>query len=273
MKADASLCMKLALAAAVLALTANGHTHLRDLKIGDKQYERGVCIRPYNDPVTYMFPAKDPKDEFMRCRTATVDAKAEKLCDVQAGGNVTINWFASDDKGAKGINPSHMGPCIVWMAPLESNGKGDVWWKIYEDGYDAKTSKWCIDRINANDGKLSVTIPSDLLAGKYMLRPEIIALHLAFVPFSGGKEGAEYYANCAELNVLGGGKTVPQGVPIPGIYKADTPGIVFNTSAPFTSYTIPGPKVYKVGDPGRTTKPDSGSKKPCIKKRRRRQLE
>ncbi|KAJ2744057.1 hypothetical protein GGI20_003278 [Coemansia sp. BCRC 34301] len=264
----ASLCLLVA----TFALAVNAHTALQSLKIADKQYDPGMCIRPYNDPVTFPYPAKDPTAEFVRCRTTTPDMKAEKLCDVQAGSNVTVTWFASDKAGEKAINPSHVGPCIVWMAPLDSNGKGDVWWKIYEDGYDPKTSKWCIDRLNANDGKLDVTIPSDLLAGKYLLRTEIIALHLAFVEFTGGKEGAEYYSNCAELNVLGKGKTVPKGVPIPGIFKVNTPGIVFNSSAPYTSYTIPGPKVYKVGDPGSTTKPGSGTKKPCIKKRRRRQL-
>ncbi|KAJ2411607.1 hypothetical protein GGI10_004169 [Coemansia sp. RSA 2530] len=218
MKASTFICLQLALVA-MFSWTASAHTHLRDLKIGTTQYERGVCIRPYNSTTMFSFPSKDPTDKYMRCRTPSVDSKADKQCDIKAG-----------------------------------------------------SKKWCIDTVNDNNGTLDITIPSDILAGKYLLRTEIIALHLAAVPFTGGKDGAEYYSNCAELTVSGGGKTVPKGVAIPGVYKVDMPGIVFNTSAPFTSYKIPGPPVYKVGDPSGPTKPDTGAKKPCIKKRRRRQL-
>ncbi|KAJ2756964.1 hypothetical protein GGI19_000414 [Coemansia pectinata] len=256
----------------MLAWTANAHTHLRDLKIGTKQYERGVCIRPYNSTTLFSFPAKDPTNKYVRCRTPSVDSKAEKICDVNAGSKITVSWHESELTSSQGINPSHMGPCIVWMAPLESNGEGEVWAKIFEDGYNPKTKTWCIDTVNKNNGTLDITIPSDVLAGKYILRTEIIALHLAAVKFTGGKDGAEYYSNCAEINVIGGGKTVPKGVAIPGVYTIDMPGIIFNTSAPFTSYKIPGPPVYKVGDPSGPVKPNAGVKKPCIKKRRRRQL-
>ncbi|KAJ2022740.1 hypothetical protein GGI06_001691 [Coemansia sp. S85] len=271
MKASTFICLQLALVA-MFSWTASAHTHLRDLKIGTTQYERGVCIRPYNSTTMFSFPSKDPTDKYMRCRTPSVDSKADKQCDIKAGSKVTISWHETEVSTSRAINPSHMGPCIVWIAPLESNGEGDVWAKIFEDGYNPKTKKWCIDTVNDNNGTLDITIPSDILAGKYLLRTEIIALHLAAVPFTGGKDGAEYYSNCAELTVSGGGKTVPKGVAIPGVYKVDMPGIVFNTSAPFTSYKIPGPPVYKVGDPSGPTKPDTGAKKPCIKKRRRRQL-
>ncbi|KAJ2834837.1 hypothetical protein GGI24_000202 [Coemansia furcata] len=271
MKAGTFICLQLALVA-MLSWTANAHTHLRDLKIGTTQYDRGVCIRPYDSTTMFAFPAKDPTNPSMRCRTPSVDSKADKICDVNAGSKVTVSWHSTEAKDSEPINPSHMGPCIVWIAPLGTNGEGNSWAKIYEDGYDPKTKKWCIDRINANNGNLDVTIPSDILAGKYLLRTEIIALHLASVPFSGGKDGAEYYSNCAEINVLGGGKTVPKGVSIPGVYTVDMPGIVFNISSPFTSYKIPGPPVYKVGDPSGPVTPGTGAKKPCVKKRRRRQL-
>ncbi|KAJ2909083.1 hypothetical protein GGI21_002241 [Coemansia aciculifera] len=262
---------------ALFAWTVSAHTHLRELEIGTTQYGSGVCIRPFNDPSTIDYPAKDPTDPFMRCRATNTTVRAAKICDAVAGGNITVNWYAGNTPGEMGINPSHKGPCIIWMAPLASNGEGNVWFKIFQDGYNPTTKKWCVDTINANNGNLTVTVPSDLLAGQYLLRTEIIALHLAFLPYTGDKNGAEYYSNCAELNVSGSGKSLPSpGVAIPGVYTANMPGIVFNLTAPFTSYTIPGPNVYQVGKPGSVGggNPGGGTNPPCTKtkKRKRRQL-
>ena len=91
----------------------------------------------------------------------------------------------------------------------------------------------------ANKGKHSITIP-DLAAGEYLLRPEIIALH------EGDRaSGAQFYMECVQIKVTSAGaKTLPAGVAIPGTYTATDPGILFNLYGAFTSYTIPGPKVW-----------------------------
>lgn len=41
----------------------------------------------------------------------------------------------------------------------------------------------------------------------------------------------QFYPQCWQITITGGtGKTVPEGVPIPGAYSEDDPGIVFGTA-------------------------------------------
>lgn len=51
---------------------------------------------------------------------------------------------------------------------------------------------------------------------------------------------------CVQIEISSSGnKTLPAGVSIPGAYRADDPGILFNLYNGFTgSYTIPGPAVW-----------------------------
>lgn len=251
--------MKLVLILFSFIFLVSGHTHLHHLTIKNKALERGECIRPYMPAPYFIFPQKDPLSDKVRCRTPSPNDKATSQCPVDAGTNVTINWYASSDLASPGINPSHKGPCLVYMARLESNDKEPAWFKIFEQGYNSKTKKWCIDNVNANNGKLEVTIPKDLKAGGYLFRSEIIALHLARVPYDGAKMGAEYYSNCAELIVSGTGNAVPKGVAIPGVYQPNDKSLVFDISKPYDSYKIPGPPLYR-----------AGQKQPCTKRRRRK---
>ncbi len=50
---------------------------------------------------------------------------------------------------------------------------GLKWFKIWEDGMDS-SQKWGVDRLIANKGKVSFTIPSCIAAGQYLLRVELI---------------------------------------------------------------------------------------------------
>jgi cellulase len=129
---------------------------------------------------------------------------------------------------------------MTYIAPTKSNGAGNVWVKLAQDGYSASTGKWAVDTLIANKGKHSITIP-DLAAGEYLLRPEIIALH------EGDRaSGAQFYMECVQIKVTSAGaKTLPAGVAIPGTYTATDPGILFNLySGSITSYTFPGPAVW-----------------------------
>ena len=56
---------------------------------------------------------------------------------------------------------------------------GLQWFKIHEDGLTPSDQTWAVDRLIANKGKVSFTIPSCIPAGQYLLRAEIIALHAA----------------------------------------------------------------------------------------------
>ena len=76
----------------------------------------------------------------------------------------------------------------------------------------------------------------------------MIALHGA-----GSSGGAQLYMECAQINVVGGsGSASPQTYSIPGIYKANDPGILVNIYSMTTSskYTIPGPPVFSCSGSG-----------------------
>lgn len=69
----------------------------------------------------------------------------------------------------------------------------------------------------------TVVLPANLAPGGYILRSEIIALHL-------GTEmgGAEFYPSCSQLQVGGTQTGKPNNnelVTFPGAYKDDDPGI------------------------------------------------
>jgi Auxiliary Activity family 9 (formerly GH61) len=65
------------------------------------------------------------------------------------------------------------------------------------------------------------------------LRGEVIALHGA-----GNLKGAQFYIECAQLHVSGGGSTEPPTVRFPGAYAQNDPGILFQVriSKPIIAY-------------------------------------
>lgn len=96
---------------------------------------------------------------------------------------------------------------MVYIAPTSSNGAGDVWVKLAEDGYDG--SSWAVQKLIANKGKHDVTLPSTLADGDYLVRGEIIALHEADKAFNVDPvRGAQFYMECIQITVSGGGATV-----------------------------------------------------------------
>jgi hypothetical protein len=93
-----------------------------------------------------------------------------------------------------------------------------------------------------NGAAVTVPLPQNLAAGNYMVRHEIIALHLA-TTFG----MAEFYPSCSQIKVSGSQTGAPNAnelVTFPGGYNDSDPGIydpqVYNTSAP---YVFPGPPV------------------------------
>jgi hypothetical protein len=66
-------------------------------------------------------------------------------------------------------------------------------------------------------------IPANLAPGNYLLRHEIIALHLGNL-----FQGAQFYVACIQLKVSGNGTGVPRSkdlVSLPGAYSDHDPGI------------------------------------------------
>lgn len=69
---------------------------------------------------------------------------------------------------------------------LTDPGYGSGWFKIAEDGLSG--GSWGVDRLIANGGIQTITIPSCIAPGDYLLRGELIALHSA-----GSQGGAQFY--------------------------------------------------------------------------------
>ncbi|KAH6649561.1 glycoside hydrolase [Chaetomium tenue] len=183
-------------------------------------------------------PVEDVTSSKMTCYQRDVGTGAAKTVSVKAGG--TVGFTVDTSIG-------HPGPLHFYMAKVPSgktaatfDGKGAVWFKIYEDGpsgLGTGTLKW------PSDGKtqVSVKVPSCVQNGEYLLRVEHIALHSA-----GNVGGAQLYISCAQLSVTGGSGTLNTGslVSFPGAYKATDPGILFQLYWPTpTSYINPGPPV------------------------------
>ena len=89
-----------------------------------------------------------------------------------------------------------------------------------------------------NGDAFTIKLPENLTPGDYLIRHEIIALHLAVT-----EGGAEFYPSCTQVRVGGSGSGQPNAtVSFPGAYKDTDPGIfdptVFN---PGDDYVFPGP--------------------------------
>ena len=141
---------------------------------------------------------------------------------------------------------------MVYMSKVSDASTADGstgWFKIFQDGW-AKTAsgasgdddKWGTKDLNTCCGKMNVKIPSDLAAGDYLLRAEVIALHSA-----GSAGGAQFYMSCYQLSVTGSGSASPATVSFPGAYSASDPGIQVNIHAALSTYVVPGPAVYSGG--------------------------
>ncbi|CAE6417645.1 unnamed protein product, partial [Rhizoctonia solani] len=123
---------------------------------------------------------------------------------------------------------------------------GNVWVKIDQWGWDKTASPpWGSDRLAAQGAKWTVKIPASIAPGEYILRHEILGLHVAQAV-----GGAQFYPHCVQIKLTGSGtKSLPTGVALPGAYVATDPGILtqlwwFSTSNATASYTAPGGGVW-----------------------------
>jgi lytic cellulose monooxygenase (C1-hydroxylating) len=113
------------------------------------------------------------------------------------------------------IGGNHDGPVIVYLSRVSDakSSPGSNWFKIYQNGL-VRPDYWGTDDLNANCGKQDLKIPSDIAPGDYLLRTEVIALHVA-----GSAGGAQHYVTCFQLKITGNGTANPKGVSFPGAYS------------------------------------------------------
>jgi hypothetical protein len=187
----------------------------------------------------------------MRCNGGT---SAALNAAVPAGGNVTAKWKQWTHQQS---------PVMVWMYKCPGDfgscgGSGRSWFKIDQEGLTAPPlagNNWGTGKIY-KDKKCTSKIPASLAPGKYFIRHELLALHTSNSP--------QFYPECAQLTVTGGGSRSPGGdylASIPGYAPQSHPGIrvcrptLMNSlrltfqidiySSKATSYSIPGPKVWR----------------------------
>jgi hypothetical protein len=227
--------MKFAYAMTLLGSVAQAHYTIprasaNGASTSDWQAVRKTANYQSNGPVT------DVTSSQMTCYELSPGSKTQGVVSVTAGK--TINF---------GVSPNvyHPGPLVVYMAKAPSSvvdfdGKGAVWFKIYEDKpiVTSNAITW------PNDGKSSfdIPIPSCIANGEYLVRFEHIALHSA-----GSANGAQLYISCAQASVTGGSGTArPSLLSFPGSYSPSDPGLLVNIYWPIpTNYRAPGGAVLQ----------------------------
>ncbi|KAK0201880.1 glycosyl hydrolase family 61-domain-containing protein [Desarmillaria ectypa] len=238
--------------------SASAHAIFQDLYVKgvDQGHVVGIRVPDYNGPIM------DVTSNDIICNGGINPYHqpiSTTVIPVAAGSQVTAEWHhtlagANPSDSADPIDASHKGPVIAYLAKVPSATQSTVtglqWFKIYQDGYS--NGVWAVDTLRANEGKVTFTIPSCIAAGQYLLRVEIIALHGA-----SSYPGAQFYMECAQLQITGGGSTSPATVSLPGAYKGSDPGITINIYQPLSGYAIPGPSVFSCS--GNNTAPAPSS--------------
>ncbi|KAF5363568.1 hypothetical protein D9756_000130 [Leucocoprinus leucothites] len=234
--------MKSILAVLAAAAVANAHFTMQYIwnNGADGGHNNYIRIPPNNNPVT------DVNSKDLTCNVNGLSGSNVQTTTIPAGATITFEWHQHDQRtGEDPISGGHKGPVQVYIAKAPStaasfDGQGAVWTKIYSSGLlNPSSQQWATDVVNTNSGKHSVTIPSSLPAGEYLLRAEIIALHVAQ-----SYPGAQFYIGCAQVKISGGGSANPPKISIPGTYKASDPGITVNIYNNLQSYTAPGGSVW-----------------------------
>ncbi|CUS09842.1 unnamed protein product [Tuber aestivum] len=204
-------------------------------------------LDPYQNPkpkrIGWTTPGDGPVDGVTTAAIAcsTGSTAGALVAPAAAGSSVKFFWNTWPE--------SHRGPTMTYLAKCPGTDCTTAdpttldWFKIDHAGLNPDGT-WASDTMIADNKTWTVTIPSDIASGPYLLRHELLALHSASNP-----NGAQFYPMCANLQITGTGSAVPgDTVKFPGAYSATDPGVLLNIYyPPVTSYTIPGPAPYVPG--------------------------
>jgi Auxiliary Activity family 9 (formerly GH61) len=99
---------------------------------------------------------------------------------------------------------------MVWLYPCEASftscdGSGKKWFKIDEMGLTAPplaSDNWGNAKVEKSKQWTS-KIPTSIKSGNYLIRHELLALHSTNSP--------QFYPECAQLKITGGGSALPSG--------------------------------------------------------------
>ncbi|KDQ11142.1 glycoside hydrolase family 61 protein [Botryobasidium botryosum FD-172 SS1] len=253
----------LVLASAVSLATAHGF--VKRITIDGKSYGGPEPGSDDNSPsiirkIQDTNPVKDPSSAEITCgRNAQ---KAQLSAPVRPGSQLQLFWDGGDGTPW----PHEAGPILNYMA----NCNGDCanfdpatanFFKISEQGRPGgENGPWFLANL-LTGAPANLTIPNDLAPGNYILRHELLALHLA------EKEGgAEYYPSCSQVTVQGKGSNAAPTptAKFPGAYSPTDPGIlnkhVFDDGF---QYKFPGPPVAQFATQGGIGSSNSTSSVPA----------
>lgn len=172
----------------------------------------------------------------LKSKPASESAKASP------GSTVSFKWSG----GGNSNWPHEYGPLITYMAdcngPCEQfNAANAKWFKIHQVG-KTNGNNWAQKDLMSG-APATVKIPSDLASGNYLIRHEIIALHIAE-----NSGGAEFYPSCTQLKVEGNGWAKPdKTISLPGAYKENDKGLLIHVWTAKGDYIYPGGALAKFG--------------------------
>ncbi|KAF8728398.1 hypothetical protein AX14_006699 [Amanita brunnescens Koide BX004] len=190
--------------------------------------------------ISTISPVKGANNSNLNCGQ---DAQPASLVgNAMPGSTVSFNWKGGDLQ----MWPHNTGPIMTYLANCGSvpcsqyNPMPAEWFLIDRQG-QYPNGTWVQASIMTG-ALVTVTIPSNLAPGNYMVRHEIIALQLAV-----SVGGAEFYPSCSQIQVGGSQTGKPQQsdlVTFPGGYTDTEPGIYDpNVYNPGAQYTFPGPPI------------------------------
>ncbi|KAI8936735.1 hypothetical protein NX059_007122 [Plenodomus lindquistii] len=151
---------------------------------------------------------------------------------------------------------SHVGPILTYLAACNGscaneNQSALQWVKIDELGWINSTGwdivnlggTWATNVLIANGFSWTVRLPEELSQGHYVLRHEIIALHVAEQI-----DGAQAYPQCFNLRVQNpaGGlrRRLENGTLAEHLYDMREDGILVDVHKKIGGYKIPGPPLW-----------------------------
>ncbi|QRV78851.1 glycoside hydrolase family 61 protein [Ceratobasidium sp. AG-Ba] len=255
---------------AVIALAAvasvSAHGFVSSVTVGGKTFSGPFPFSNKNAAspirkITTTFPITSATDGNMNCGIGA--AKAALVADAKPGDKVTLNWKSGQNK-----NWGHsLGPIMTYLAQVPAGQTADKFdtknakfFKIAQTGQTGGAGTGWV-QAGIKDGKsYSLNLPTNLPAGDYIMRHELIALH-----FAQKKDGAQFYPSCVQLRVSGGSsapKAVAgaQTVSFPGGYTPNDKSLFVPDLFKKTfTYSFPGPALFKSTGTAAISSSNSGS--------------